>query len=151
MTNGRLPAGYRLAARLGRVGSSTFGRFLVVGSTGFVIDATVLEGTIRLLGLGYFSARALSFSLAVLMTWWLNRTYTFDRVPLVELGVVGAGAEFVRYLASSGISIGMNVLVYAGCILLFDVCRQVPVLGVFAGSIAAMGITYVLLRLWAFR
>ena len=70
-----------------------FAKFLVVGGIGFLVDAGVLTLAVRHLGASVYAARALSFSVAVLATWLLNRTYVF--------GTIGhsapMGAEYGRY------------------------------------------------------
>ena len=51
--------------------------FIVVGGIGFAVDAAVLTLAIRHLHASVYEARALSFTLAVLATWLLNRTFVF--------------------------------------------------------------------------
>jgi putative flippase GtrA len=55
-----------------------FLRFALVGATGFVIDRLVLGSAIGL-GLNAFTGRFVSFPVAVLCTWLLNRSFTFRR------------------------------------------------------------------------
>jgi len=52
-------------------------KFAVVGGVGFAIDAGVLTLAVRELS-SVYTARAVSFACAVLVTWVLNRLYVFD-------------------------------------------------------------------------
>ena len=69
-------------------------KFAIVGAIGFAIDAGVLTLAVRELS-SVYTARALSFSCAVLATWLLNRLYVFEPDKRASLA-----AEYGRYLAT---------------------------------------------------
>lgn len=83
-----------------------FFRFLVVGTAGFLIDATVTHLLIRP-GLSAYLARVPAIALAMIATWLLNRHFTFRsrQAP--------TGREFRRYLAVAIGTAGLNYLAYA--------------------------------------
>src|SRR3569833_1130269 len=51
-------------------------RFGMVGFAGFAIDRLLLQGAISILGMNAFTGRLRSFSLAVVATWLLTRSFT---------------------------------------------------------------------------
>jgi putative flippase GtrA len=76
-----------------------FIRFGLVGVAGFTVDALVLHAATGMGGLSPFVGRFVSFPVAVLATWLLNRSFTFRgpthhtpwRQALVYAAVQGAG------------------------------------------------------------
>lgn len=106
--------------------------FALSGVAGFVVDAGVLYATKGVLGL--LLARAASFMSAVLVTWLINRSVTFqDRSA--GLGLV---REFLAYLGLMLVGGLVNYAVYAWLVLSVDILNEYPVLGVAAGSIVGM-------------
>ncbi|SLN53946.1 GtrA-like protein [Roseovarius albus] len=84
-------------------------RFLVIGSLGFIVDASVLLVLILCGGDAYVS-RLISFAAAVIVTWWGNRTWTFrervDQPKYKELS-----AYFLVQTCGAGINYGIYALV----------------------------------------
>ena len=56
---------------------SQFLRFCVVGAVGFVVDAGALLILLRVFGIDPIEGRLVSFSIAVLTTFELNRRWAF--------------------------------------------------------------------------
>ncbi|GIU41175.1 hypothetical protein TUM4438_04400 [Shewanella sairae] len=56
-----------------------FARFLIVGAGVFVVDATLFYLLFHLFGLGLMQARSLAFATAVIVSWFINRNWTFNR------------------------------------------------------------------------
>lgn len=54
-----------------------FIKFSVVGSIGFIIDASILLLLINILDVNIVFSRLISFLVAVFITWILNRNFTF--------------------------------------------------------------------------
>jgi len=104
--------------------------FAVVGGAGFLVDAGVLALLLHASPLGPFSARIVAIAAAMLVTFWLNRTFTFGRSDR-SLAVEGT-----RY-GGVGISAALlNYAVYAVILLVFPAVW--PVLAVAVASVAAM-------------
>jgi putative flippase GtrA len=56
---------------------SAIGAFALVGTIGFLIEAVVLTSLVQFAVWPVWKARGVSFSAAVLITWMLNRRFTF--------------------------------------------------------------------------
>ena len=104
--------------------------FAVVGGAGFLVDAGALALLLHVSPLGPFSARIVAIAAAMLVTFWLNRTFTFGRSDR-SLAVEGT-----RY-GGVGISAALlNYAVYAVILLVFPAVW--PVLAVAVASVVAM-------------
>ena len=104
--------------------------FAVVGGAGFLVDAGVLALLLHVSPLGPFSARIVAIAAAMLVTFWLNRTFTFGRSDR------GLAAEGTRY-GGVGVSAALfNYAVYSVILLVFPAVW--PVLAVAIASLAAM-------------
>ena len=104
--------------------------FAVVGGAGFLVDAGMLALLLHVSPLGPFSARIVAIAAAMLVTFWLNRTFTFGRSDR-SLAVEGT-----RY-GGVGISAALlNYAVYAVILLVFPAVW--PVLAVAVASVVAM-------------
>src|SRR5262249_9205064 len=64
-----------------------FMRFCCAGGLGFVIDFTVLKSVVHL-GVNPIAARCVSFSVAVVATWLVNRIWTFKGHTKPGLGAL---------------------------------------------------------------
>lgn len=110
-------------------------RFITVGGTGFAVDAAVLK-MLLISGLtGPFSARIFSIALAGLVTWQLNRNFTFAPSGDSQLN------EAARYGSVVAISSSINYVIYAG--LLLAIPSLEPLLALVAASIGAMVFSFV--------
>ncbi|MXO01378.1 GtrA family protein [Shinella zoogloeoides] len=104
--------------------------FALVGGAGFLVDAGVLALLLHVSPLGPFSARIVAIAAAMLVTFWLNRTFTFGRSDR------GLAAEGTRY-GGVGVSAALlNYAVYSAILLVFPAVW--PVLAVAIASLAAM-------------
>ena len=133
-----------------RSGMAQFLRFCVAGTIGFLVDVAVLYCAVGLLG--WYAARVLSFMVAVTVTWWFNRRFTF---VLANARNDHAGARFVlrEYFRYVGSMMGGALVNYAAYVL---VLKLVPMpyagaIGVAAGSIAGLGVNFGAARLLVFR
>ena len=120
-------------------------RFGLVGVIGFLVDAgwlAVLLGTA-----GPYWGRLASFSIAVLVTWACNRSFTFaDR----KSGLSRV-REFRRYFAAMLAGGAVNYVTYALIVLAFGSTGWVPFIGLAVGSLAGMAINLTLASLVVFR
>ena len=118
-----------------------FSRFLVVGGLGFVVDAGILAVLLGL-GLGPFVSRAVSITVAVILTWRLNRV-AFG--PSQDGGV----REFGRYLAVVAGSTSVNAAVYGLALTMLPGLS--PLIALILGSAAGLGLTFTGCSRFAFR
>lgn len=120
-------------------------RFGGVGSVGFVTDGGLLW-LLMSAGVGPYLARGLSFPVAVLVTWWLNRVWTFDTARRDR-----PGRQFYRYLMVQMAGMAGNYLVYATVLHSFGTDRVTAFLGFALGSVAGMFINFFGARHAVFR
>ncbi len=107
-----------------------FIRFVIVGATGFLVDAGTLWLLLTFSPLGPLSARVIAIALAMTATWLLNRSFTFGAS---KRSVV---VEGFRYGVIAVITSLVNYGIYAGLLIMAPLLSPYAAL-VFA-SIAAM-------------
>lgn len=130
----------RLAAE-----AQTFLRFCVVGGIGFVTDAGILAALIRGVNAGPMIARAISLPAAIMVTFMINRHWSFrDRARRPWLAALG------RYCAVQSFGLICNLLVYAGAVLLIPPPFNDPVLCLTIASAVALAVNYSGLRRFVF-
>lgn len=117
-------------------------RFLVVGVGGLAVDIAVLWLVKEHAGLNHALARLVSLSVATLVTWALNRQFTF--------GDSGSrkGAEFGRYAAVAATAQSINYLTYLGVVAAAPHIDYR--LSALAGAIVATGFSYTGHRFFTF-
>ena len=123
-------------------------RFGCVGVVGFLVDAGALYLLLQL-GLGFYAGRAISFLLATLATWSLNRTFTFKaRRALPAQSLL---REFGKYLLAMSAGGCLNYLTYCFVISLLPHAPVSPLIGVAVGSIAGLFVNFTAARFWVYR
>jgi putative flippase GtrA len=123
-------------------------RFGMIGAVGFCVDSSVLTLLVNLWGVSPIAARLVSFSLAVLATWYLNRTYTFQ---VERLSRGATFHEVSRYLMVQIVGAVVNLGIFTLLIELFASLRTIPVLPLAAGAFVSMLVTYIGARRFAFH
>ncbi|MEW5424689.1 GtrA family protein [Amorphus sp. 3PC139-8] len=116
-------------------------RFLVTGGTGFVVDAGVLSLVMWLTSVGPIWARCVSFPVALLVTWLMNRSWSFGDRQRPRFGAELAGyvgIQVIGFLVNSGI----YVVLIAGWIGL----TLPPLAALFLGSGTSAFVTFVLMN-----
>ncbi|MGI9308947.1 MAG: GtrA family protein [Gammaproteobacteria bacterium] len=111
--------------------------FAIIGGIGFIVDAACLMLLISGFGWGKYTARLASFGVAVTVTWFLNRTWTF-----AETVTPNKKREYTRYIAVQTIGVLLNFAVYGVCIETSVTMSDYPVLALAVGSIVAMFFNY---------
>ena len=91
-------------------------------------------------------ARTVSVCCMVIITWILNRAVTF-----AEHRSPRRGAEFVRYAAVQTSGLVVNIGVFALCLRLSPVLRQVPLVPLVVGAAAGFAFNFVVVRALVFR
>lgn len=119
--------------------------FLLVGGVGFLVDALVLNTLIFSYGWGYYTARVASFGVAVVVTWLLNRNWTFRHRRSAN-----RGREYRNYLLVQSCGALINFAAYSACIWVGGVFRAWPVLALAVGSVLAMGFNFLAARRYVF-
>ena len=121
-------------------------RFVVVGTVGFLIEAVLLHMLATGAGWSPYSARTVSFPLAVSATFILNRAWTFrGRARRAAFPAFGG------YLTIQLIGAAINLLVYVLAIELFEGLRGLPVLALAFGAAAGLVFNFSASRALVFR
>ena len=81
-----------------------FSKFFVVGGIGFLVDAGVLY--LLLAQFGAYYSRLISFLVAVLITWLLNRHFVFEKTT-------NSTREGFSYFIVQGIGFLLNLSIYS--------------------------------------
>ncbi len=114
-----------------------FALFCFSGGLAFLIDAGLTQAWVSFAGLDPWTARALSFPVAVTATWLFNRSITF-RVA-AGAGLVG---EWMRYVGTQLFGLLLNLGVYAVLVGVSATAARWPFLAVAAGSVAGLFANY---------
>jgi putative flippase GtrA len=124
--------------------------FAAIGLFGYFVDATITYICAKYLGLSPELARPPGFIIATIVNFALNRSITFrhSRAPLAR--------AFLRYCGVASVGLAVNYAVYSTCVFLapragIAVTPAILPLFVAAGSGAAMVLTFVGFRFFAFR
>ena len=112
-------------------------RFCVIGGIGFLIDATLLVACNKLAGLDPISARGLSFVVAVLATFELNRRWSFHSR---RTGTYAA--TFIAYLSMQIVGFACNLCVYSLLYIGLPNPYKQPVLCLAIASLLALMVNY---------
>jgi putative flippase GtrA len=108
--------------------------FGVAGGTGFLVDAGLLTLLLQATTLGPLAARAIAISVAMLVTWLLNRTFTFG-YSRHSLAI-----EAFRYGSVCLTSALVNYALYAALLITIPVLR--PLAALVLASAAAMAFSF---------
>lgn len=123
---------------------SQFIRFGAVGTIGFILDGGLLFILVWF-GVNPYSARAFSFPIAVLATWYLNRIWTFQSSANAD-----PKKQLRGYLAVQLCGAASNYLCYA-LVLSFLALTPINALLAFsAGSAVGLAINFFGARAFVF-
>jgi len=84
-----------------------FVSFIFVGGTGFVCDLIILQTLLFFADMDPISARLISFSVAITITWFLNRNITFKSAKSTN-----KTKEWFKYTIVNSLGGGINLLIY---------------------------------------
>lgn len=110
-----------------------FGSFFSVGSLGFVVDASTLHLLTIWINLDSYSARLISFSIAVTTTWALNRLLTFRDRRTSNLLI-----EWLRFVAANSLGFAINFAIYSLAVFLLPTTAYELLLALALGSLAGL-------------
>lgn len=125
---------------------SQAGRFAAIGAIGFVIDGGILTLLDSVYGVNLFHARLVSFSVAVTVTWYLNRRLTFAselRNP--------PGREWGRYAFVQGVGAVLNMGIFFWLVFTFEALAAWPILPLAIAASVALVFNFYGSRHIAFR
>ena len=108
--------------------------FVVAGSCGFLTDAGLLHVLITYTALGPYFGRVVSIGTAMMVTWLINRNFTFEKPERATAD------EGIRYAFVGILSALLNYSVFATLIYTMPLIQ--PLVAVVGASLAAMGFSY---------
>jgi putative flippase GtrA len=111
--------------------------FAVVGGAGFVIEAVIMTVLTQFAGWSVWLARIPSFTMAVLATWLLNRTHTF-----AGRGLERRSTEALLYGVIQLCGAGLNLALFALCLLAWPQLGRVPVVPLAIGAIGGFACNF---------
>lgn len=119
--------------------------FSFVGIAGFITDAVVVF-SLTSSGANAIWAQAIAFSVAVTVTWLLNRKFTFSQHASPNWL-----REWVHYVAANSVGAAVNNSLYVLLILTTAIFSREPVLAVAVGSLAGLVFNFTASRTLVFR
>ncbi|MEO8303954.1 MAG: GtrA family protein [Betaproteobacteria bacterium] len=122
-------------------------RFALVGCVGFALDAGILTALVSL-GFNVYASRAVSFTIAVLATWGLNRKWVFASGDGRQAR--GAGAEYLRYLLVQVVGALSNLGVFVAVLSIVPDLIRFPVIPLAIGAVAGFLVNFGGARFWVF-
>ncbi|MBV9911298.1 MAG: GtrA family protein [Sinobacteraceae bacterium] len=126
--------------------SNAFIRFAAVGVIGFLVDAGVLTLLSRGWGMNLYLARCFSFGTASLVTFLLNRRFTFTGERQQS-----AVKEYLRYMTVQSVGSLTNLAVFMVMVGLFPQFATTPVIPLAFGSAAGLIVNFAGSHFWVFR
>ncbi len=120
-------------------------RFLVVGATGFFIDAFLFYLAIQWAELGVFLARLISFPIAMTATWALNRFWTFESGQ-----TTAPRRQYVSYVYVQIFGVIINQSIFVVLVTVGGLWLSYPVLSLTVGSATSAVFTFFLLQKYVF-
>jgi putative flippase GtrA len=120
-----------------RSGSIRFLRFCAVGGAGLIFEASVLFLLVHKFAFNPIVARALSFSIAVVLTFDLNRRWSFRIVRHRRMV-----AAFGAYLAVQGVGFLCNFAIYGFALLSLPAPLSAPLICLALASILALPVNF---------
>jgi putative flippase GtrA len=133
-----------------RFGVGELTSYLVVGAIGFAIEAfllTVLAGAAQM---NVYAARAVSFLSATLVTWQMNRRFTFVHRS-AGLPRNAPGLQYARYIVVQLTGAGTNLAVFVALVEQLPLLRAWPVLPLAVGAALGLIVNFTGARYWVYR
>ena len=120
-----------------------YGGFVLGGGLAFITDATLLTILVRVFSVSPFVARLFTISIAMVVSWLVNRTITFaeTRPPSV--------AEYLRFAAVSWSAQVVNYCVFAAVLLAMPGLE--PIVALIMACLVSMFFSYNGYRLGVFK
>ncbi len=116
-----------------------FLRFCIIGGVGFIVDFGILYGAV-LLGVGFYIGRVISFLMASICTWILNRTFNFFEKNKPKINVK-EGGKYIAAVTAGGI---FNYAAYSCWVTYVGTMPWMLFVGVALGGLAGLAVNFLL-------
>jgi putative flippase GtrA len=121
--------------------------FGIVGSVGFAVDAGILTLLSSKIGVDIYLSRLGSFTVAVFVTWLLNRRWVFK----VDAPTTTRAGEYFSYLTVQVIGALINLGIFSLSILYFSSLKTYPIVPLAFGSAGGMFFNFIGAQVWVFK
>lgn len=118
-----------------------FIKFGIIGSIGFIVDASILLFLVELLELNIPFSRFISFLFAVFVTWFLNKNFTFSKNEKIK-----KKKEYTLYLLIQSIGASLNYLIFILLINVSELFKENLLLPLAIASVIAMFFNFFTLK-----
>lgn len=126
---------------LSRLNNSFF-KYLIVGTIGFIVDGGILS-LLTKFGVSALAGRSASIAVALLVTWWIHRNFTF------QVSAPPSVREVFKYLAANAVGAATNYGVY--CAVLLFLFKNQPLVALAISSIVALAVNYFSAKFMVFK
>lgn len=123
--------------------------FAIIGAAGFVVDGGILTYLSVGIGANIYVSRLISFTLASLTTWLLNRKYTFRRS--CDFPGISRGREYSRYVIIQTCGALINLGIFTWLVAANPALKAIPLIPLAVGAGIALVFNFVGARMWVFR
>ncbi len=123
-----------------------FTKFGLIGGFLFLFDASLFWLLLKLLSNTPELARVISVSFAMLLSWWLNRTFTFKVDKQYR-----SWSELIKFVISQLPGAGINALVSIVSFHYFSLALNNPWISVAFGSCAGLLVNFLMAQFFVFR
>lgn len=114
----------------------------MVGSIGFVVDASILLLLVYIYDFNILFSRVIAFFIAVLITWIINRNFTFSNNSSYK-----KGKEYIYYLIIQGMGALLNLLIFMLLIYSFKIFEENLILPLAIASIIVMFFNFFVIKI----
>jgi len=121
--------------------------FTFVGAVGFLVDASILTLLSQYYGFDIYLARLISFSLATMATWVLNRKVVFRQEVDPDRS---KSEEYARYLFVQITGGGVNLLIFTLLIMVVPSLNSHPIVPLAVGAIFGLAVNFTGVRYWVY-
>lgn len=121
-------------------------RFACIGAFGFFVDASILTLLSTQWAVNLYAARCVSFAAASLLTWLLNRRFTF-----IAAEGQSKKMEYFRYVIVQSVGSLANLGVFMILIGAFAWLARMPVIPLAIGAVFGLLINFAGNKSWVFR
>ena len=121
------------------------GHFAAIGAIGFMVDGGILMLLHSVFDFSLLHARLISFSVAVTITWYLNRKKTFSSRDARAIN------EWGRYAAVNTIGALLNIGIFLWLIFRFETLANWPIVPLAIAASIVLVFNFLMSRSIAFR
>ena len=119
--------------------------FLFAGAIGFFTELLLIRILIVSFNLDPLTGRVFSFPIAVLITWYINRTYGYRILAPPTIG------ELIRYFKTNIISQSANLSIFTYLTWTYPLFQQFPELALAIGTTISVILSFLLYNLFVFK